>query len=226
MATLIKRLLTLGCVALASLTASCTNPFRPADPPPPSGNAVVENFATPAAVLETIADAIRNKGPSGQTAYANAFAESTATRLTSRAFYAFHFPAVVANWRTISQREPPSPWDLTLERNFYNYLVGVYETFDYTFVWERDSGSPNDEIDDASGTALLHRKYTLVASSESTLEVKVIAIGFVDLFLYKDSGRWAIYRWQDRIDPQVGVTPVDPDELSMGARRLNSQSAP
>ncbi len=224
MATLTALRLTLCGLALAGLAASCSNPFRPAEPPPPSGGAVVENFATPNALLETIADAIANKGPSGQTAYANALAESTG--VSTRAFYAFHFPAVVSNWRTISQREPPNPWDLTLERNFYNYLVGVYETFDYTFIWDRDFGSPNDDIDDASGTALLHRYYTLVASSESTLETKVIAVGYADLHLYKAEGRWFLYRWEDRIDPLVGVTPSDPDELSMGARRLDSQSSP
>jgi len=218
-----RMLALLAAATLTLVVSGCVNPFRPTDPPPPSGDGVTENFATPAALLNTIADAVANKGPAGQTAYSNAFAESTST--TTRAFYAFHFPAVVDNWRAISQREPPNPWDLTLERNFYNYLVGVYETFDYTFVWERDLSSPNDDIDDAAGTALLHRKYTIVAISESTSEQKVIAIGFVDLYLYKTSGRWAIYRWEDRIDPQIGVPPADPDALSMGARRLDSQSA-
>lgn len=224
MATLRRRPLLGIAVALGLVVVSCTNPFRPAEPPPPSGAAVVENFVTPAALLETLASAIANKGPSGQAAYANAFAESTS--LTTRAFYAFHFPAVVDNWRAISQREPPNPWDLTLERNFYSYLVSVYETYDYTFVWERDATSPSDDIDDAAGTALLHRYYRLFATSESTVETKVIAVGYADLYLYNSGGRWYLYRWQDRIDPQVGVTPSDPDELSMGARRLDSQSSP
>ncbi len=208
-------------MALALALPGC-HLFRPAEPPPPSGDSVVQDYSTPGRLLNTIADAIADKGPAGQTAYANAFAESTGT--TTRAFYAFHFPAVVDNWRAVSQREPPNPWDLALERNFYSYLVGVYETYDYTFVWDRDGSSPNDEIDDAAGTALLHRFYTLVASSESTSEQKVIAVGYADLYLYRTSGQWAIYRWEDRIDPSVGVTPSDPDELSLGARRLDSQS--
>jgi hypothetical protein len=208
-------------LALGLMVGGC-DLFRPEVPPPPSGNAVVEDFASPTRLLSTLADAVANKGPSGQTAYANAFAESTAA--TTRAFYAFHWPAVVDNWRQLSQREPPNPWDLTLERNFYSYLVGVYETFDYTLVWDRDPGSPNDEIDDAAGTALLHRQYQLVASSTTTAEQKRIAVGFADLYLYRDTGRWFLYRWEDRIDPAIGVTPDDPDELSMGARRLDSQS--
>jgi hypothetical protein len=31
----------------------------------------------------------------------------------------------------------------------------------------------------------------------------------------KEGPRWSIYRWVDRVDPDVGVNPVNTDERTM-----------
>lgn len=224
MATLIvfaRRALLLTALAVV-LTAlgGCRNPFTPADPEPPAAGGVTEDFSTPNKLLDTIASAIADKGQNGATAYANAFADSS--QATDRAFYAFHWPAAVDAWRAVSLRDPPNPWDLTLERAFYQYLVGYRPTASYTLLWNDDPTSESDDVEITSpGLAVIHRRYTLFTSVTET-DITVIAIGYADIYLYKANGRWFIYRWQDRVDPDIGVNPVDLEQLSMGARRLES----
>lgn len=225
MATLTRRArlaLVAGSLLLAAvLLGGCRNPFTPATPEPPAAGGVVEDFRTPDKVLETISLAIADKGQNGATAYANAYADST--QPTDKAFYAFHWPAAVDAWRASSPRDPPNPWDLRLERAFYQYLVAYRPTASYLMTWDADPTSPSDEIEVTPNLALIHRRYVLFTSTSET-DVSVIAIGYADLYLYKDNGRWYIYRWQDRVDPNIGVNPVDLDQLSMGARRLDSTS--
>ncbi|MEO5988387.1 MAG: hypothetical protein ABIU54_13165 [Candidatus Eisenbacteria bacterium] len=225
MAALIRitqRALALGMLTLALLAVGgCRNPFTPADPEPPAAGGVTEDFRTPAKLLDTITAALADKGQSGASAYINAFADST--QASEKAFYAFHWPAAIDAWRAVSLRDPPQPWDLTLERAFYQYLVGYRPTASYTLTWNDDPTSESDEIDlpSAPNLAVIHRRYTLYTSTSET-DIAVIAIGYADLYLYKANGRWFIYRWQDRIDPDIGVNPTDPEQLSMGARRLES----
>lgn len=216
-----KQGLTLSALTLALMaTSGCSNPFTPASPEPPAPGGVTEDFSTPAKLLDTITGAIADKGQGGASAYANAFADST--QGSERAFYAFHWPAAVDAWRAVSLRDPPEPWDLTLERAFYQYLVGYRPTASYTMTWNDDPTSESDDIEiTAPGLAVIHRRYILFTSTSDT-DIAVIAIGYADLYLYKANGRWFIYRWQDRIDPDIGVNPADPEQLSMGARRLES----
>jgi hypothetical protein len=47
----------------------------------------------------------------------------------------------------------------------------------------------------------------------------------VDLVLVKYDGRWWILRWEDRLDPLIGVDPVDQDNRTLGWRRLDSVSS-
>jgi len=218
---LARRAFALSMLALALAAAGgCRNPFTPADPEPPAAGGVTEDFSTPVKLLETISDALADKGQNGATAYANAFADST--QLSEKAFYAFHWPAAVDAWRAVSLRDPPDPWDLTLERAFYQYLVGYRPTASYTLIWDDDTTSEQDDIEATTpGLAVIHRRYTLFTSTSET-DISVIAIGYADIFLYKVSGRWFIYRWQDRVDPNIGVNPSDIEQLSMGARRLES----
>ncbi len=216
-----RRTLALAALALI-LTAlgGCRNPFRPADPEPPAAGGVTEDFSTPNKLLDTIGAALADKGQNGATAYASAFADSG--QATDRAFYAFHWPAAVDAWRAVSLRDPPEPWDLTLERAFYQYLVGYRPTAAYTMLWADDNTSESDDVEVTTpGLAVIHRRYTLFTSVTET-DITVIAIGYADIYLYKDNGRWFIYRWQDRVDPNIGVNPVDLEQLSMGARRLES----
>jgi len=209
-----------GVLALA--LGACVNPFQPATPESPTGKGVTENFATPDLLLQTMSDAISTKGTSGRNAYYDVLADSTGTP-GMPAFYAFHFPAVVDAWRLSTQRDPPNPWDIRLEKLFYDYLIGLLPTFTYTFVWAPDNSSPVDQYDPTAGTALYHRYYELQATSGSIN--KTIAIGYADLYMQKVNGRWWLYRWEDRVNPPDGVNPTDPDRLSMGRRRLDSTTA-
>jgi hypothetical protein len=209
---------------LVVAAAGCVNPFQPATPEKPSGQGVVENFTTPDKLLQTMSNALAVKGTSGRTAYFDALAESTS--VATPAFYAFHFPAVVDAWRLSTQRDPPNPWDLRLEKLFYDYLIGVLPGFGYAFVWAPDNSSPSDEQDEAAGTATYHRYYELTASSADGLINKTIAIGYADLYFRKLNGRWYLVRWEDRVNPSDGVNPSDPDRRSMGWRRLDSTTTP
>lgn len=215
-------LLTASGLALGlALVAGCTNPFTPASPEKPNASAIVEDFTTPAGVLNTIALGVMARGVNGRSAYTDSFADSTSP--STPAFYAFHDPAVTDAYVIKSGSQPPD-WTLYYERRFYDYLsIVAPSTYTYTFAWAPDNNSPSDQIDLTAGTALLHRYYVLEASS-STVNA-VYAVGYADLYLQKVNGRWVLYRWQDRVDPTVGVQPADGTGFSIGYRRLDSLSS-
>jgi len=211
-------------VAAAGLTliaAGCTNPFTPAKPAPPIGGGVIPQFGTPEQLLTTIASAISTRGVSGQNAYAQSLADSTSP--TTLAFYAFHAPTVVDAWKQETSLTPPDPWDSRLELLFYSYLAERLPTFTYSFVFLPDNLSSSDPpVDEVNGLAMVHRHYYLYATSQSIQ--KIIAVGYADLYMQKVNSRWYLYRWEDRVDPDYGVHPSDPDEVCMGRRRLDSTS--
>lgn len=207
-------------IALLAVSSGCTNPFKPGTPEAPSGQMPVENFTTPEKLLTTIESAISAEGDGAQ-AYGDALADST-TGDTPFGFYAVADPGVLINWRAGSLgREPFDPGDIRHERLFYsNYLITVLESFDYAFVWDTDTHSPNDDI--GADTALLHRRYLLQATSLDGSIEKLIAVGYADLTLKKHNGRWWLARWEDRVDPTIGITPADLFNRTMGWRRLDS----
>lgn len=206
-----------ACAALALLASGCVNPFQPSDPEPPTSGGVVTNFTTPEKLLDTIAEAISAEA-SGAIAYSETLADSTAGT-TPFGFYAVPDPLALTTWRQSSGRDPYDVGDVRHERLFFSDLLTVLDSFDYTFVFAEDTNSPNDDIDNTAGTALLHRFYVLQASSGSIEEI--IAIGYADLYLRKHNGRWWLVRWDDRIDPATGVNPANLYNRSMGWRRLD-----
>jgi hypothetical protein len=70
--------------------------------------------------------------------------------------------------------------------------------------------------------AILYRQYKVTEVLNNT--TRTIAIGYVELDLAKYGGRWHITRWQDYVDPEVGVSPADQSLQTMGRRRLESVS--
>ena len=207
-------------LALAFLATGCTNPFAPAKPPATSGGGVIEDYSSPAKLIATLEDAIAAKGD-GASAYINAFADSTGPG-DLYGFHAFHDQAVINTYNKTPGHTAPPNWDKTLERQFFSSFMGsVDPTFPFALTLDTVDGSqPNEVIDTGAGTALLHRLYTVVASTSNYQEN--VIIGRCDLYLYKNNGRWYIYRWQDRLDPAIGETPVNSSELSWGRRRLDS----
>lgn len=206
--------------ALALAVAGCANPFTPATPEPPDENGVVQDYSTPAKLLSTLAAAIESKGPAGRLAWTDAMADSTGP--STRAFYAFHDARVLSAWKLSTPVAPPDPWDLELEKRFYDRFIALYNGA-YVMVFETDNTSPTDVVDETAGTALLHRKYYVAADVSGA--AAVFAIGYVDLNLVKYQDRWFVTRWQDRLDPLIGVDPADPDNVTLGWRRLESVSS-
>ena len=127
---------------------------------------------------------------------------------------------MLAEWRASpGAGDPYEPGDTRHERLFFSELMGVLESFEYQFAWGTDTGSERDEI--GAETALLHRYYQLTATSPDGLLFEDIAIGYADLTMRKYNGRWWLVRWDDRIDPTIGVNPSNTYNRTMGARRLD-----
>ena len=203
---------------LVLLPLGCVNPFKPADPEPPSGDVVPEKFGTIEELLNTMAKGIESRSTTGTDAYLHALAEST--KVGDRAFRAFYDPTVKQIWLTAPQHIAPEPWDITLERRLPSYLFTKRPgAAAYQFQWTTDITSPIDDI--GSDTALVHRHYQLLAAPKSGV-VETIAIGIADLSLEFDGSRWSLFRWNDRVDPNVGATPANPEDRTFSWRRLES----
>lgn len=204
---------------LGLLAGACYNPFKPADPEPPDSSGVPEKWGTPEEVLETVGLALASRSTNGATAYLRAFAESTVAG--DKAFRAFYDGGVKSSWQAATSLTAPEPWDIQLERNVHAAVSAIRPTFGYTWVWDRDLDSPIDDDPALSDTVVYHRHYTLLAAPQNGTG-EVIAIGYADLAMQKSGGRWFIYRWVDRVDPNVGVNPVATDQRTMSWWRLES----
>lgn len=217
----IRRFRAAALVVLGLLAGACVNPFKPADPEPPDTNGVVEDFRTPDDVLATIALALQSRSTNGANAYLHAYAESTVAG--DRAFRAYYDGNVRDQWQGDNRLTAPEPWDLNLERNVHTYISGIRPSYGYQFQWLNDPDSQINEDPTLADTVLWHKQYKLFASSPEG-NAEIIAIGFADLSFQKKAGRWSIFRWVDRVDPSVGVTPVATDQRTMSWRRLESLS--
>jgi hypothetical protein len=203
---------------LALLLAGCTNPFKPADPEPPSGDAIVEDFSGIDNMLLTMATAIQTRSTSGSNAYIHAFADSLTPG--DRAFRAFHDQAVKAAWLAgAAGQGAPEPWTLPLERGVHSELSRIRPNDAYVFNWKPDTHSQNDQ-DIGTDVTLIHRKYELYATPTNADPVLIVS-GYADMLVQKVSGRFSIFEWRDRVDPDYGVNSVD--VRSFTYYRLESQ---
>ena len=114
----------------------------------------------------------------------------------------------------------PDDWDLDHEETqFYPAFIAL-RADTYDMEWLPDEQHPLDETID-SDHVILHRQYEVhsVSSTESLL----IAIGYADLYFTRISAsRWALTRWQDRVDPAIGVNPSNEMWRTFGYWRLNA----
>jgi hypothetical protein len=202
-------------MALGPLSAGCIGLFRPAtaqSPDQSGGTNIILDYSDPAATLETMALGIAAKGlGNGKAAYIGALADSMVDNGIS--FYATFDPQVSAQY----PGGVPT-WNLSLEKNFYSEFV-VLRTDGYLLRWS-DADAPGDEIDLLAGEAELYRKYVVFTVTEDGETLDRLAIGIAHLFYKRIGTRWAIVLWEDQVDP--AADPDDPDDLSMGKRRLGN----
>jgi hypothetical protein len=198
---------------MALLLAGC-GLFKPTSPEVGAGrSALIVNYADPESCLAYMALGIENKDNVGLTAYTGALADSSADGV---AFHAF-FDAAVWNAYTGVK---PDDWDLDHEETqFYPAFIAL-SSETYKMEWLPDVEHPLDETID-SDHVILHRKYEVhaISSTQSLL----IAIGYADLYFTRISAsRWALARWQDRVDPSIGVNPSNEMWRTFGYWRLNA----
>ena len=205
----------------SALFGGCTGLFRPAKPEAPSattgGGEITPDYGLPSAALETMAQGIAAKAR-GQTAYIGAFSDSARDGYP---FYADFDPDVARRFE--ASGGPVPVWNLTREKLFYPDLIGV-RTQNYIMRWTANEAAGDDDFDPATGDSTLHRRYEVFSVSNDGNTLSTIAVGLADLrFKHVTASRWAIVRWQDYVDPAIGINPADPDQITLGERRLKSQ---
>ena len=198
---------------LAVLVAGC-DLFKPASPEVGGGGStLLPSYATPESCLRYMQIGIERKDNVGQSAYLGAMADTTTD---GQGFHAFFDPAV---WNAYDGIRP-ADWDLSHEAQFLSVFIRSYGD-PYEMEWLEDEVHPHD--DDLGNQMILHRRYKVRALRQSTADTLLIAVGYADLYFTRISAaRWALYRWQDRVDPAVGAQPADPDQQTFGSRRLNA----
>lgn len=198
--------------------SGCKGLFTPAIPPRPDpGSIPPPNYASPESTLKTMKNGLAAKAQ-GSGHWLGAFADSSAPGVPG--YHQFFDPFDVDAFVTNCGCQAPSDWSLPQEQTFYFQFLGVRPGDTYGAVF--DSVDSNPDPLPASTQAILHRHYLVIATSPDGNSTLIIAIGYADLTFAKVGDRWLIRRWDDHVDPAVGVNPVDPYQLTLGRRRLES----
>lgn len=216
------RLILLACVwctLTGGVFSGCRGLFTPAIPEPPTGPSIVLNYRSPEEALRTMRLGIEAKGQ-GASAWLGAFADSS--RAEDGPGYLQFFDANdLAFFQSACGCEAPTTWRISQEQAFYLEFLSVRPSDDYTVQFDEVEADPDPGASDTE--AVLHRYYRVLATTLDGSSTMVIAVGFADLtFTKKSADRWLITRWNDRYDPAIGVNPSDPDQLTLGRRRLES----
>lgn len=213
-------LLAIGwCVMTGGVFSGCRGLFTPAIPEPPSGKPIVLDYRSPEATLNTMKLGIAAKGQ-GASAWLGAFPDSTRPE-EGPAYHQIFDSGDLSFFEGACQCEAPSDWRASQEQNFYLAFLDVRPGDEYAARFDSVDANPDPPPTDTQ--AIVHRYYTVLATAPDGNSRLVIAIGFADLTFTKVSGdRWLITRWDDHVDPAVGVNPIDPYQLTLGRRRLES----
>jgi hypothetical protein len=213
-------LLAIGwCLMTSGVFSGCNGLFRPAVPEPPSGAPIVADYRSPEATLKTMELGIAAKGQ-GASAWLGAFADSTGPE-DGPGYHQFFDPADKAFFEGACQCQATTDWGLSQEQNFYLSLLDVRPGDEYLALIDSVEATPDPEP--TTTEALVHRRYRLLAIAPAAEDTLIIAIGYADVRFYKFAGdRWLITRWDDHVDPTVGVNPSDPYLVTLGRRRLES----
>ena len=199
---------------LPALLAGCSL-FEPTSPEVGDvGETLLPSYAAPESCLKYLVVGVVRKDDLGLAAYTGALADSTKDGI---GFHAFFDPAV---WNAYTGVKPDD-WNLDYETQFYSALTTLRAEA-YGMAWLPDEYNPYDIGDDlAADTCILHRQYKVWAISGP--DSLLIAIGYADLrFARISASRWALTRWQDRVDPEIGANPTNDLWRTFGYRRLNA----
>jgi hypothetical protein len=195
-------------VMTGGVFSGCNGLFKPATPEPPTSKPIVLRYDSVEATLKTMELGIAAKAQ-GLNAWLGAF-EPSEYRQT---FDAKDLAAC--------QCDPPTTWGFTQEQNFYLSLMEVRTGDNY--LAEFDSLEFKPDLPPPSPTeAVVYRHYRIFANAPDGNATEVIAIGTVDLTFKEVSGKWLITHWSDGVDSTVTEHPVDPYQLTLGRRRLES----
>ena len=199
--------------------SGCKGLFKPAIPEPPSGPPIQLDYSSPEATLKTMEKGIQGKGQ-GASAWLGAFQDST--RPDDQIGYHQYFDSGdLQFFVSACHCEAPSDWRWGQEQAFFLAFIDVRPSDDYAAVFDSIPGLPDDPAQDFE--AVLHRSYRVLANSIDGNSTSIIAIGTADLTFTKvPNGQWLVTRWVDHVDPTIGVNPTDPDQLTLGRRRLDS----
>jgi hypothetical protein len=206
--------LTLG--LLAVLVAGC-DLFKPAIP---EGGGVqttrLPNYSHPESCLVYLKFGIERKNAVGTDAYLGALADTINDGV---GFHAFFDPAVWNALKAAYPNESAEFWGLTHEAQFLPSFFSVL-LCPYEMKWLPDENYPYDATPDVNHM-ILRRRYEIRAQQKPPADTLLIAVGYADLYFARISpARWALTRWQDRVDPAVGVRAAKDDTLSFGSHRL------
>lgn len=192
--------------------SGCHGLFTPVTPERPITAPIILNYRSPELTLQTMIQGIQAKDQ-GAVAWVGALADSSSPE-DGPGFHLIFDPDDVR----VCDCPAPTIWRASDEQQFYLEFMRLSVSADYVAVFDSVDATPDPQPTDTE--ALLYRRYRVLASEQDG-NTSIIAVGFADLTFTKISAdRWLITRWVDHVDPDVGVNPIDPEQLTLGRRRL------
>lgn len=183
--------------------------------PPGTGSSILTNFSEPESTLATVSRAFAAR-VSGADTYLDCLANTD-----ELGFSAVFDPAVLATFTG----QPPSGWDISYERAFYDHFDDKFSGRD-SLAWREIDDDPDPDPDpNQPDRRVLNRKYEaweIKRSTDGTVTHRRMAVGYATLTFARAAGRWVILVWNDRVDPTVGVNPLEDDDRTFSWRRLES----
>jgi hypothetical protein len=200
------------CTLTGGVFSGCHGLFTPVTPERPTSAPVIPNYRRPDLTLQTMIEAIQAKDQ-GADAWVGAIADSSAPA-DGPGFHLIIDPDDLL----VCNCDNPTNWRRTDERQFYLEFMNLSVSAAYVAIFDSVDATPDPQPTDTQ--ALLYRRYQVLATEEDG-NTSIIAVGYADLTFTKIStDRWLITRWVDHVDPLVGANPIDPEQRTLGRRRL------